>query len=78
MNSQVQIKEILNTFWFCVLNLFFSSNEIIIKLKWKIINYNELAPEVLMHMDHSYTADYFAIGVLTYELMMGIVYLSNK
>jgi hypothetical protein len=31
-----------------------------------------------MHMDHSYTADYFAIGVLTYELMMGIVNIKIK
>ncbi len=37
-----------------------------------------IAPEVLMHMDHSYAADYFAIGVMTYELMMGIVTLNNK
>jgi serine/threonine kinase 32 len=32
-----------------------------------------IAPEVMMRDNHSYTADYFAIGVLTYELMMGKV-----
>jgi hypothetical protein len=31
------------------------------------------APEVLLHLDHSYTADYFAIGIITYELMTGTV-----
>ena len=37
-------------------------------LKNKII---KIAPEVLLHLNHSYSADYFALGVLTYELMTG-------
>ena len=37
-----------------------------------------LAPEVLIHHNHTYTVDYFAMGVLTYELMMGKVRLSPK
>ena len=35
--------------------------------KWN----NKIAPEVLLHLNHSYTADYFALGVLIYELMTG-------
>lgn len=31
----------------------------------------KIAPEVLLHLNHSYSADYFALGVLTYELMTG-------
>ena len=34
-----------------------------------------LEPEVLIHNNHSYTVDYFALGVLTYELMMGRVFI---
>ncbi len=30
-----------------------------------------IAPEVLFNQNHSYTADYFAIGVIGYELMLG-------
>ena len=30
-----------------------------------------MAPEVLCHQDHGITADYFAVGVLCYELMTG-------
>lgn len=33
----------------------------------------KIAPEVLIHQNHTFTVDYFAIGVLTYELMMGKV-----
>lgn len=30
-----------------------------------------LAPEVMCKMDHSIMADYYALGVITYELMLG-------
>jgi len=30
-----------------------------------------MAPEVMQRKSHSYTADYFALGVITYELMLG-------
>ena len=30
-----------------------------------------IAPEVLFNQNHSYTADYFAVGVIGYELMLG-------
>ena len=30
-----------------------------------------MAPEVMCHKNHSFAADYFAIGVLGYEMMMG-------
>ena len=29
-----------------------------------------MAPEVLCRQNHSYSADYFAVGVMTYELML--------
>jgi hypothetical protein len=31
------------------------------------------APEVMCRMDHSVVADYYALGVITYELMLGRV-----
>jgi len=30
-----------------------------------------IAPEVLLHLNHTFVADYYAIGILTYELMTG-------
>ena len=30
-----------------------------------------MAPEVLKSLNHSYSADYFAVGVITHELMQG-------
>ena len=30
-----------------------------------------IAPEVLFNQNHTYTADYFAVGVIGYELMLG-------
>ena len=48
-------------------------NCIILLFKFERYFYIMIAPEVMMRDNHSYTADYFAIGVLTYELMMGKV-----
>ena len=36
-------------------------------------NFNFKAPEVILNKNYKYTADYFALGVLTYELMTGHV-----
>jgi len=30
-----------------------------------------MAPEVMLRKAHSYTVDYFALGVIAFELMMG-------
>jgi serine/threonine protein kinase len=30
-----------------------------------------MAPEVMCHKNHSFAADYFAVGVLGYEFMLG-------
>ena len=30
-----------------------------------------MSPEVICHKNHSYTADYFAVGVMCYEFMLG-------
>ena len=30
-----------------------------------------MAPEVICRKNHSYTADYFALGVMAYEFMLG-------
>lgn len=32
---------------------------------------SKVAPEVICRTNHNATADYFAVGVITYELMMG-------
>ena len=32
-----------------------------------------MAPEVIMNLDHNLTCDYFAIGVMVHEFMMGRV-----
>jgi serine/threonine protein kinase len=32
-----------------------------------------MSPEVICKMNHSYPVDYFALGVIAYELMMGKV-----
>ena len=29
-----------------------------------------MAPEVLCRQDHSYSVDYFAVGIITHELML--------
>ena len=33
-----------------------------------------MAPEVMCRMNHSFTADFFALGVIIYEFMLGKVY----
>ena len=45
---------------------------------WKMENSHEtsgtpgyMAPEVMFHHNHSFEVDYFALGVVIYELMMG-------
>lgn len=30
-----------------------------------------MAPEVLFHVNHSFEVDFFAVGVITHELMLG-------
>jgi hypothetical protein len=32
-----------------------------------------MAPEVICKMDHSYSVDFFALGVIAYEFMIGKV-----
>ena len=32
-----------------------------------------MAPEVICRMNHSFEADFFALGVIVYEMMMGSV-----
>lgn len=32
-----------------------------------------MAPEVICRMNHSFEADFFALGVIIYEMMMGSV-----
>lgn len=36
-----------------------------------------MAPEVICRMNHSFEADYFALGVIVYEMMMGSVNLCS-
>lgn len=33
-----------------------------------------MAPEVICRMNHSFEADYFALGVIVYEMMLGSVH----
>lgn len=35
-----------------------------------------MAPEVICRMNHSFEADFFALGVIVYEMMLGSVLLS--
>lgn len=35
-----------------------------------------MSPEVICRMNHSYEADFFALGVIVYELMFGTVLMS--
>lgn len=37
-----------------------------------------MAPEVINHMHHNLTSDYFSVGVIIYELMFGKVFSINK
>lgn len=37
-----------------------------------------IAPEVICRQNHGIAVDYFAVGVIAYELMMGKVNLNNK
>ncbi len=30
-----------------------------------------MAPEVMCRQDHTYTVDYYAVGVIAFEMMMG-------
>lgn len=46
--------------------------------EWKEENYQDtsgtpgyMAPEVMCRKNHSYPADYFAVGVMAYEFMLG-------
>jgi serine/threonine protein kinase len=32
-----------------------------------------MAPEVMCHQNHNYSVDYFALGVMAYEFMIGKV-----
>ena len=34
-----------------------------------------MAPEVMCHQNHSYAVDYYALGVIAYEFMLGRVYI---
>lgn len=36
-----------------------------------------LAPEVMCRQNHSYSVDYFAVGVICYEFMLGRVSLDS-
>lgn len=67
-------------------NLVFSSNGYLkitdfgISRYWKPNNGNEfggtlgyMAPEVINHSNHGVSVDYFALGVICYECMMGKV-----
>lgn len=42
-------------------------------------NMNNSAPEVICRMNHSFVSDYFALGVIAYELMTGkvVIYLHS-
>ena len=44
--------------------------QVVLQVIWVILLLF-LAPEVLLHLNHTYVADYYAIGILTYELMTG-------
>jgi serine/threonine protein kinase len=37
-----------------------------------------MAPEVINNTHHNLTSDYFSLGVILYELMMGKVYFYNN
>ena len=37
-----------------------------------------MAPEVMCRMNHSYEVDFFALGVILYEFMLGKVFIYQK
>ncbi len=39
---------------------------------------NNTAPEVMCRQNHSFAVDYFALGVIAYEFMMGRVKKRQK
>lgn len=46
---------------------------------WVFLNfYSTLAPEVMCRLNHGVAADYFAVGVIAYECMMGKVFQENN
>ena len=38
---------------------------------------NKLAPEVMCRQNHSFAVDYFVLGVIAYEFMLGRVNISS-
>lgn len=37
-----------------------------------------MAPEVMCRMNHTFTADYYAMGVIAYEFMLSRVYILRR
>ena len=45
---------------------------------WVLVKFNLTAPEVMCRQPHTYAVDYFALGVLCYEFMLGRVLIIVK